>query len=159
MIAATCRPPPASTENTPGLAGLRAIRTPGLDWPRRVERTVNVTRPVPNSVGNCASISVGDVLMRGSVTSFAVTHTPPRVRGNGPPLVVAESARLLPVMLMRAPGETWVLRLAVFTTPLAAKEGARPATGVSDTTVKPETVSRYTLLLPSATIPRGRICV
>src|SRR6516225_126916 len=155
MIAATCIPPPASTENTAGLVRLMATSTPGLDRPRLIERTVNVTRPVPNSVGNCASISVGEVLIRGIATSFAVTQTPPRSRGNEPLPTVAESARLLPKMLMRAPGDSDALRLAVFTTPLAVNEGARALVGASETTVNPETVSKYTLPLASVTIACG----
>src|ERR1051326_612440 len=159
MIAATCSPPPASTANTPGPVLFSAIRTLPLDWPNVVERTVSVTLPVPNSVGNCASISVGEVLMRGSETSFAVTHTPPRICGSGLPLAVAVSARLLPRIVMSEPGANWAFRLAVFITPADVNEGPRPADDPNDTMLKPESQRRYTLFEPSTITPCGKICV
>src|SRR2546425_2993118 len=117
-------------------------------------------RPVPSSSGNCASICVGEVLMRGIATSFAVTQTPPRLRGKGAAVAAAASARLVPRIVMREPGETGPGRLlAMFTTPLAVKEGARPAAGLNDTTLRPETVRRYALLLLSIAIPRASNCV
>ena len=112
--------PLTSSESTPGLEALNGTSTPGLTRPRRCERTVKVTpRVAANSGGNCASICVGEVLMRGIAISFAVTQTPPSNRGSGGPLADAASARLLPNMEISDPGEIRLLRVAVFTTPLA----------------------------------------
>src|SRR5207244_5611760 len=158
MIAATFIPA-TSSENTPGLAVVTGICTPELDWPKRVGRTVSVTRVPDNWAGNCASICVADVLIRGIDTSFAVTQTPPRTRGSGAEPALSGSARFVPRIVIREPGETCRERLAVFRTPPALNEGMRPPAGANDTTLRPETVSRYTLLLPSATMARGRMCV
>src|SRR5262245_34288943 len=124
-------------ENTPGLVGVSWIRTPELTCPSCVDRTVSVMRPVPNSSGNCASIRDGEVLISGIATSFAVTQTPRKLRGNGMAPAAAESARFDPKIEMREPGENCLARLAVFTTPPAENDGARPAAGVSDTILNP----------------------
>src|SRR2546426_1307997 len=113
-------------------------------------------RPVPSSSGNCASICVGEVLMRGIATSFAVTQTPPRDRGRGAAVAAAESARVVPNIEMIEPSETGPGRqLATVTTPLALKEGGRPVPRVTETSLRPETVRRYALLLLSIAIPRA----
>src|SRR5213593_410709 len=111
--------PLRSIESTAGLEGLTGTETPGLTRPMRCERTVRVTRVAANSGGNCASICVGDVLIRGIATSFAVTQTPPSNRGNGVPDAEAESARLLPSIEISEPGEICRPRVEVLTTPLA----------------------------------------
>src|SRR5437868_1060412 len=140
MIAATCDPPPASTVKTPGPVLSNGTCTPVLDCPRVVDRTVNVTRPVPNCVGSCALISVGEVLRRGSATSLAVTQTPPSNCGSGLPFAVAVSARFVPRIVTSDPGDSCGFLLALLITPFAVNDGARPVEAASDTMLKPDTV-------------------
>src|SRR5262245_26965844 len=135
--------------NIPGPAGVTCTCTPLLDIPRRVERTVKVSRPGGISGGNCASICVGDVVMRGMATSLTVTQIPPSERGNGVAAACAGKARLFPRIVTSAPGETNREPLALLIIPVALNTGVAPVVGDSDTMLKPETVRRYALLLLS----------
>jgi hypothetical protein len=68
-------------------------------------------------------MSVGDVLIKGSVISLAVTQIPPKLRGNGEEPDAASNARFRPRIEMSEPGDIDRLPLALFTTPDAANNG------------------------------------
>src|ERR1051325_7977464 len=103
-------------------------------------------------MGSWALIWPADVASSGIGALFSVTHAPPSTVGSVAVLNDAVLARLRPMMAIRPLGAIAGRKLAAFTTPLAATEGALLGCGASSgMMLNPDSVSTNAMVPDAST--------